>query len=227
MSPSKPSIVFAHGLWADGSCYSKLIPVLQSEGHEVVSAQNPLDSLAGDVEAVHHALGRVSAPALLVGHSWGGYVITAAGTDERVAGLLYIAALAPDAGETPQDLIGKFEAPPLFSRLDNEEGRIWISREGIFDFVGDLPEAEQQVVWATQGAPRAEVLGSTVAEPAWRTKPSWFLVTTQDRAVNPDLQRFAAERMGATAVEVESAHVPMLSRPEAVLDLIRTAVRSL
>ncbi|MGW2276263.1 alpha/beta fold hydrolase [Streptomyces yangpuensis] len=227
MSSSKPSIVFAHGLWADGSCYSKLIPVLQSEGHEVVSAQNPLDSLAGDVEAVHHALGRVSSPALLVGHSWGGYVITAAGTDERVAGLVYIAALGPDAGETPQDLIGKFEAPPLFSHLDNEEGRIWISRDGISDFVGDLPEAEQQVVWATQGAPRAEVLGSTVEDPAWKSKPSWFLVTTQDRAVNPDLQRFAAERMGATAVEVASAHVPMLSRPEAVLDLIRRAAASL
>ncbi|MBZ9598662.1 MULTISPECIES: alpha/beta fold hydrolase [Streptomyces] len=227
MSPSKPSIVFAHGLWADGSCYSKLIPVLQSEGHEVVSAQNPLDSLAGDVEAVHHALGRVGGPTLLVGHSWGGYVITAAGTDERVAGLVYIAALAPDAGETPQDLIGKFEPPPLFSHLDNEEGRIWISRDGISDFVGDLPEAEQRVVWATQGAPRAEVLGSTVEDPAWKSKPSWFLVTTQDRAVNPDLQRFAAQRMGATSVEVPSAHVPMLSRPEAVLDLIRTAAASL
>ncbi|MFG2340128.1 alpha/beta fold hydrolase [Streptomyces yangpuensis] len=227
MSPSKPSIVFAHGLWADGSCYSKLIPVLQNEGHEVVSAQNPLDSLAGDVEAVHHALGRVGGPALLVGHSWGGYVITAAGTDERVAGLVYIAALGPDAGETPQDLIGKFDAPPLFSHLDNEEGRIWISRDGISDFVGDLPEAEQRVVWATQGAPRAEVLGSTVEDPAWKSKPSWFLVTTQDRAVNPELQRFAAQRMGATSVEVASAHVPMLSRPEVVLDLIRNAAASL
>ncbi|MFC9584295.1 alpha/beta hydrolase [Streptomyces yangpuensis] len=140
---------------------------------------------------------------------------------------VYIGALAPDAGETPQDLIGKFDAPPLFSRLDNEEGRIWISRDGISDFVGDLPEAEQRVVWATQGAPREEVLGSTVDDPAWRSKPSWFLITTQDRAVDPELQRFAAQRMGATSVEVASAHVPMLSRPEAVLDLIRNAAASL
>ncbi|MER6213415.1 MULTISPECIES: alpha/beta fold hydrolase [unclassified Streptomyces] len=226
MSPSKPSIVFAHGLWADGSCYSKLIPALQREGHEVVSAQNSLDSLDGDVDAVHRALGRVSAPALLVGHSWGGYVITAAGTDARVAGLVYLAALAPDSGETPEELIGKFDPPPLFSHLDQEDGRIWISRDGISDFCGDLPEEEQRLVWATQGAPRAEVLGSTVGDPAWRTRPSWFLVTTRDRAVNPELQRFAAQRMGATVAEADSSHVPMLSRPQEVLELIRTAAGS-
>ncbi|RSS37156.1 alpha/beta hydrolase [Streptomyces sp. WAC07061] len=226
MSPSKPSIVFAHGLWADGSCYSKLIPVLQSEGHEVVSAQNTLDSLEGDVDAVHRALGRVSAPAVLVGHSWGGYVITAAGTDERVKGLVYVAALGPDADESPEELIGKFDPPPLFSHLDNEDGRIWIARDGISHFCGDLPQAEQQLVWATQGAPRAEVLGSRLDEPAWRIRPSWFLVATRDHAVNPELQRFCAQRMGATLAEVESSHTPMLSRPEAVLDLIRTAARS-
>ena len=146
MAPSKPSIVFAHGLWADGSCYSKLIPVLQREGYEVVSAQNSLDSLEGDVEAVHRALGRVSSPAVLVGHSWGGFVITAAGTDERVAGLVYIGALGPESGETPQELIGRFDAPPLFSHLDTEDGRIWISRDGISDFCGDLPEEEQRAV---------------------------------------------------------------------------------
>ncbi|MEU3315631.1 alpha/beta hydrolase [Streptomyces sp. NPDC006662] len=226
MSSSKPSIVFAHGLWADGSCYSKLIPALQREGHEVVSAQNSLDSLDGDVDAVHRALARVSAPALLVGHSWGGYVITAAGTDARVAGLVYLAALAPDSGETPEELIGKFDPPPLFSHLEQEDGRIWISRDGISDFCGDLPEEEQRLVWATQGAPRAEVLGSTVDDPAWRVRPSWFLVTTRDRAVDPELQRFAAQRMGATTAEADSSHVPMLSRPQEVLDLIRTAARS-
>ncbi|MEV0000047.1 alpha/beta hydrolase [Streptomyces sp. NPDC050848] len=226
MSPSKPSIVFAHGLWADGSCYSKLIPTLQREGHEVVSAQNSLDSLEGDVDAVHRALARVNSPAILVGHSWGGCVITAAGTDDRVAGLVYIAALGPDAGENPQELIGKFEAPPLFSRLDTEDDRIWISRDGISDFCGDLPKEDQKLVWATQGAPRTAVLGATIDNPAWKSKPSWFLVTTQDRAVNPEPQRFAAQRMGATVAEVDSAHIPMLSQPDAVLDLIRTAARS-
>ncbi|MFE3579796.1 alpha/beta fold hydrolase [Streptomyces vinaceus] len=226
MSPSKPSIVFAHGLWADGSCYSKLIPALQRDGHEVVSAQNALDSLEGDVDAVHRALARVSAPAILVGHSWGGFVITAAGTDKRVAGLVYIAALAPDSGETPQDLIGKFDPPPLFSHLDAEDGRLWIARDGIADFCGDLPEAEQQLVWATQGSAAEAVLGASTDDPAWRTKPSWFCVTGQDHAVVPALQRFEVERMGATAVEVDSSHVPMLSQPEVVLDLIRQAARS-
>ncbi|MFD7084093.1 alpha/beta fold hydrolase [Streptomyces sp. NPDC059918] len=226
MSPRKPSIVFAHGLWADGSCYSKLIPVLQREGHEVVSAQNALNTLEGDVDAVHRALARVSSPAILVGHSWGGFVITAAGTDERVAGLVYIAALAPDAGETAQDLIGRFDAPPLFSHLDAEDGRLWINRDGISDFCGDLPEAEQQLVWATQGSAAEALLGATTADPAWRTKPSWFCVTGQDHAVVPELQRFEVGRMGATAVDVDSSHVPMLSHPEVVLDLIRDAAGS-
>src|SRR5207253_10669490 len=114
---SKPSIVFAHGLWADGSCFSKLIPTLQAEGHEVIAAQNSLDSLKGDVAAVTRALGRVSSPAILAGHSYGGTVITAAGTDHRVAGLVYIAALAPDEGETGQSLVGRYPttdiSPPI------------------------------------------------------------------------------------------------------------------
>ncbi|MFJ7206520.1 alpha/beta fold hydrolase [Streptomyces sp. NPDC098789] len=225
MAPSKPSIVFAHGLWADGSCYSKLIPTLQQEGHEVVSAQNTLDTLDGDVDAVRRALARVGSPAILVGHSWGGFVITAAGTDARVAGLVYVSALAPDAGETPQDLIGKFAPPPLFSHLDAEDGRLWISRDGISDFCGDLPEAEQQLVWATQVSAGEAVLGASTDDPAWRTKPSWFVISRQDRAVDPELQRFEAERMGATVVEVDSSHVPMLSHPDVVLDAIRAAAR--
>ncbi|MFI8823832.1 alpha/beta fold hydrolase [Streptomyces sp. NPDC053431] len=226
MSPSKPSVVFAHGLWADGSCYSKLIPVLQREGHEVVSAQNSLDSLEGDVDAVRRALARVSAPAILVGHSWGGFVITAAGTDERVAGLVYIAALAPDAGETAQELIGRFDPPPLFAHLEEEDGRIWIARDGISDFCGDLSEADQQLVWATQTSASSQVLGASTDAPAWKSKPSWYVVAGQDHAVVPAHQRFAADRMGATTVETDSAHVVMLSQPEVVLDVIRSAAAS-
>lgn len=227
MPPAKPSIVFAHGLWADGSCFSKLIPVLQAEGHEVVSAQNPTDSLEGDVDAVHRALDRVSGPALIVGHSWGGFVITAAGTHDKVAGLVYVAALAPDAGETPQDLFGKYDPPPLFGHLDEQDGRLWINRDGIADFCGDLPAAEQLVVWATQTSANAAVLGATTETPAWRTKPSWYLVAQQDHAIVPDLQRFMSKRIGATTREVDSSHTPMLSHPDAVLDLIRTAAATL
>ncbi len=224
---TKPSIVFAHGLWADGSCFGKLIPTLQQEGHEVVSAQNTLDTLEGDVDAVSRALARVSSPAILVGHSWGGFVITAAGTDDRVAGLVYIAALGPDSGETPQDLIGKYDPPPLFNHLDIEDGRIWIARDGIAHFCGDLSEQDQQLVWATQGAPRAEVLSaSRTDKPAWRTKPSWYIVAKQDHAINPELERFMAQRMGSTTIEADTSHVPMLSDPGLVLDMIRTAAKS-
>ncbi|MEV7419407.1 alpha/beta hydrolase [Streptomyces sp. NPDC089919] len=223
----KPSIVFAHGLWADGSCFSKLIPALQADGHEVVSAQNPTDSLEGDVEAVHRALDRVSGPALLVGHSWGGFVITAAGTHDKAAGLVYLAALAPDTGETPQDLFAKFDPPPLFAHLDEQQGRLWIARDGISHFCGDLPEDEQRLVWATQTSANAAVLGATTDTPAWRTKPSWFLVAQQDHAIDPGLQRFMAQRIGATTREADSSHTPMLSHPDTVLDLIRTAAATL
>ncbi|WP_330300469.1 alpha/beta fold hydrolase [Streptomyces sp. NBC_00503] len=223
MASPKPSIVFAHGLWADGSCFSKLIPTLQREGHEVISAQNTLESLEGEVDAIHRALERVSAPAILVGHSWGGFVISAAGNHEKVAGLVYVAALSPEADESAQEQIGRFTTPELFSHLQEENGRIWIARDGISYFCGDLSPEDQQLVWATQGAPRAEILTATTDNPAWKSKPTWYLLTTQDQAVHPELQRFVSQRMGATTVEVNSSHVPMLSQPEAVLDLIRKA----
>jgi pimeloyl-ACP methyl ester carboxylesterase len=225
-TPTKPSIVFAHGLWADGSCFSKLIPSLQADGHEVVSAQNSLDTLKGDVDAVTRALGRVSSPAILVGHSYGGTVITAAGADDRVAGLVYIAALAPDDSETSQSLIAKFPTADVFSRLEVADGRIWLSRDGIECFAGDLSEEEKKVVWATQGAPTANLLDQKMQGTAWKTKPSWYIVGKNDRTVHPELERFCAKRMGATTLEVASSHVPMLSQPSFVLDVIRTAAKA-
>jgi pimeloyl-ACP methyl ester carboxylesterase len=220
---SKPSIVFAHGLWADGSCYGKLIPTLQAQGHQVVSAQNSLDTLAGDVAAVTRALGRVSSPAILVGHSYGGTIITAAGTDERLAGLVYLAALAPDADETSQSLQDKFPTTDVFAHIEVAEGRIWLRPDGIGCFAGDLSEQEQQLVWATQGVPDLNLFNQTVEGTAWRSKPSWYVVASHDRTVHPELQRFVAQRMGATTYEVASSHVPMLSNPGLVLDAIRAA----
>src|SRR6266496_6418019 len=150
---TKPSIVFAHGIWADGSSFSKVIPPLQAEGHEVIAAQYGLDTLKGDVDAVIRSLGRVSSPAILVGHSYGGTVITAAGMDDRLAGLVYIAALAPDADETSQSLQAKFPTTDVFAHIEIAEGRIWLRPSGIGCFAGDLSEQEQQLVWATQGVP--------------------------------------------------------------------------
>jgi pimeloyl-ACP methyl ester carboxylesterase len=224
--PAKPSIVFAHGLWADGSCYSKVIPALEADGHQVVSAQNSLDTLEGDVATVTRALGRVSSPAILVGHSYGGTVITAAGTDDRVAGLVYIAALAPDADETSQSLQDKFPATEIFAHIEVADGRIWMLPSGIGFFAGDLPEHEQDLVWATQGVPDADLFNQKLPGTAWRTKPSWYVVANNDQTVNPELERFVAKRMGAHTYDVDSSHVPMLSHPDFVLDVIRDAAKA-
>jgi pimeloyl-ACP methyl ester carboxylesterase len=223
MSQTKPSIIFAHGLWADGSCFSKLIPPLQADGHQVIAAQYGLDTPEGDVETVIRTLGRVNSPAILVGHSYGGSVITAAGTDDRVVGLVYIAALAPDADETSQTLQDKFPTTDVFGHIEVADGRIWLLPDGIDCFAGDLPEAEKQLVWATQYAPDAGLFSHDAEGVAWRSKPSWYIRATQDHTVHPDLERFVAERMGATLYNVDSSHVPMLSHPDVVLDVIRTA----
>src|ERR1700736_2616166 len=158
----KPGIVFVHGLWADGSCYSKVIPALQAEGYQVISTQNSLDTLEGDVAAVKRALGRVNSPAILVGHSYAGTVITAAGADDRVAGLVYICALAPDEDETSQSQQSNFPKTDVFSHIDVVDGRIWLRPEGTKYFCGDLSEKEQKLVWATQGVPRPALFHSKV-----------------------------------------------------------------
>jgi pimeloyl-ACP methyl ester carboxylesterase len=220
---TKPSIVFAHGLWADGSCFSKLIPALQAEGHEVMASQHGLDSLAADVACVKTCLARVSSPAILVGHSYGGTLITHAGTDARVAGLVYIAALAPDADETSQGLLAKFPTTAVFSHIEVSDGRIWLKKTGIPHFAGDLSDVDQKLVYATQGAPVADLFNQKVDGTAWKSKPSWYVLATQDETVHPDMQQFASKRMQATVTEVAASHVPMLSRPDVVLDVIRKA----
>jgi pimeloyl-ACP methyl ester carboxylesterase len=224
---AKPSIVFAHGLWADGSCFQKLIPALQAEGHQVICSQHGLDSLKGDVECVTRCFGRVSGPVVLVGHSYGGTLITHAGTDPRVAALVYIAALAPDETETSQSQQEKFPVTPVFSHIEVVDGRIWLRPEGVPDFCGDVPEAEQKLVWATQAVPVPDLFTQKLDGVAWRTKPSWYVVAKQDRTVNPELERFAAKRMGARTVEVDASHVPMLSKPDVVLGVIRDAANAL
>ena len=223
---TKPSIVFCHGIWGDGSCFSKVIPTLQAEGHDVIAAQYGLDTQAADVAAVKRTLGRVSSPALLVGHSYGGAVITAAGTDDRVAGLVYIAAVAPDAGETVNGQLSQFPTTEVFKHIEVAEGRVWMFPEGVKYFAGDLSEQEQKVVWATHYAPAADVFDQKVAGTAWKSKPRWFVRAANDHTVHPELQRFVAHRMGATVTSLDSSHVPMLSKPDVVLDVIRSAANA-
>jgi pimeloyl-ACP methyl ester carboxylesterase len=212
MSPTKPSIVFAHGIWADGSCFNKVIPTLLAEGYEAISAQYGLDTNVEDVAATVRTLGRVSSPAILVGHSYGGSVITAAGTDDRVVGLVYICALGPDETETSQGQQDKFPQTDVL-----------MLPGGAKYFCGDLSEADQKLVYATHFAPAADLFLHNAPGVAWRTKPSWAIVGANDHTVNPDLERASAKRMGATTYELASSHVPMLSQPERVLEVIRAA----
>jgi len=225
MTQSKPGIVFCHGLWADGSCFSKLIGPLQAEGYECIAAQYGLNTTAEDVALVKATIGRVGGPVILVGHSYGGSVITGAGTDDRVVGLVYICALAPDADESSQTQQSNFPKTDVFSHIEVLDGRIWLSREGTTHFCGDLSEQEQKMVWATQGVPRPDLFEAKAGGTAWKTKPSWYIVGKQDRTVHPDLERAMAKRMNATTYELDSSHVPMLSQPERVLEVIRAAAK--
>ena len=223
----KLSIVFCHGLWADGSCFSKLIPTLRAEGHECITAEYGLDSLQGDVDCTIRALGRVPSPAILVGHSYGGTVITGAGNDDRVVGLVYLCALAPDETETSQSEQDKFPKTAVFSHIEVAENRVWLLRSGVDYFCGDLTPDEKEIVWATSMSPVADLFNQKVEGTAWRTRPSAYVVGTHDHTVNPELERAAAERMGATTYEIDSDHVPMMSHPETVLTAIRNLVDSL
>src|SRR5215475_8690890 len=226
MSPQrKPTIVFCHGIWADGSCFSKVIPALQGDGYEVIAVQYSLESFEEDVATVKRTLNRVGSPVLLVGHSYGGATITASGVDNRVAGLVYIGAVAPDVGETVQDQLNKYPTD-IFSRVEVADGRAWMLPNGTEFFAGDLSEAEEKLVWATHYAPvfdlfHQQKLGAN--DIAWRSKPSWYILATQDHTVHHDLQRWVSKRMGATVTEVASSHVPMLSQPDIVIDVIRKA----
>ncbi|WP_375783488.1 alpha/beta fold hydrolase [Bradyrhizobium sp. Pha-3] len=223
---AKPSIVFAHGIWADGSCFQKLIPALRAEGHDVMAAQYGLDTLKGDVDATIRTFGRVKGPIVLVGHSYGGTVITHAGMDKRVAALVYIAALGPDETETSQGQQDQFPKTDVFNHIEVADGRVWVKPEGVFCFAGDLSAEEQGIVYATHFAPALDLFTQKLDGVAWRSKPSWSIVATEDRTVNPQLERFAAKRMGAKIVELKSSHVPMLSQPKAVLEVIREAAKA-
>lgn len=222
---AKPAIVFCHGIWADGSCFNKVIPALLADGHEVIAVQYGLDSYEEDLATVRRTLNRVGSPVLLVGHSYGGATITGVGMDGRVAGLVFIAAVAPDAGETVQNQLDKYPSD-IFSRVEVADGRAWMLPSGTEFFAGDLPEDEQKLIWATHYAPVADLFHQQKLTPdqvAWKTKPSWYVLATQDHTVHPELQRWVSGRMGAVVTTVDSSHVPMLSQPDVVIDVIRTA----
>ncbi|HET7234452.1 MAG TPA: alpha/beta hydrolase [Longimicrobium sp.] len=215
------NVVLVHGAYADGSSFAKVIPLLRARGMEVVAVQNPLTSLAADVEATRRAIARMGGPVILVGHSSGGVVITEAGNDPKVAGLVFISAIAPDAGQSTADAVrGYPPTPGLAQQKADASGYLWLTRQGADeDFVPDLPAAERALVYETQGPWNSTFLAEKITTAAWRTKPSWFIVVN-DRMVPPTYERDAARRMNATTVVLTSGHVPMLSQPAQVAAVI-------
>jgi pimeloyl-ACP methyl ester carboxylesterase len=212
--------VIVHGAWADGSSWSKVIPLLQAKGFHVVAVQNPLTSLADDVAVTKRAIASQDGPVLLVGHSYGGVVITEAGNDPKVAGLVYVAALAPSEGESVASITKSFPPAPLGSEVRADaDGFLTLSPKGIAeDFAQDLPDKEKEVLTATQSPTAAAVFGATVTTAAWKTKPSWCVIASNDRAVSPELEKAESTAMKATSITLPSSHVPMLSHPKEVAD---------
>jgi pimeloyl-ACP methyl ester carboxylesterase len=219
------NIVIVHGAWSDGSSWSKVIPLLQAKGFHVVAVQNPLTSLADDVAATKRAIALQDGPVLLVGHSYGGVVITEAGNDPKVVGLVYVAALAPSEGESVASITKPFPPAPLGGEVKADaEGFLMVTPKGIAeDFAQDLSDKEKQVLTATQSPTSAAVFGATVTTAAWKTKPSWCVIASNDRAVSPELEKAEATTMKATSITLPSSHVPMLSHPKEVADFIEQA----
>jgi len=216
------NVVLVHGAWADGSSWVKVIPLLEKAGLNVVAVQNPLMSLADDVATTKRAIALQDGPVLLVGHSYGGVVITEAGNDPKVVGLVYVAAFAPDAGQALGDLGKEFPPAPGGAEVrPDSAGFLKITTKGVVEsFAQDLPMQARRVLAVTQGPTNAGAFGGKVTSAAWKAKPSWYVVASNDRMIQPDLERKFAKAMGAKTITLPSSHVPMLSHPAAVAQLI-------
>ncbi len=218
------NVVLVHGLFADGSCWSEVIPRLQAAGLNVASVQNPLTTLDEAVAETQRVLARQDGPTVLAGHSFSGMIVTEAGVDPQVSALVYVAARAPDADEDYSALAKSYPTPPASAGIvfDGDEGRL---TEAAFlrDFAGDVPEAKAKVLYAVQEPFHKALLAGRTKHAAWRAKPSFYAVSTEDRTINPDLQRFMAKRMGATTVELKSSHLSIISHPQEVAALILQA----
>ena len=223
-APKAKNVVLVHGLFADGSCWSEVIARLQSKGLNATAVQNPLTTLPEAVAAAEKVLARQDGPTVLVGHSFSGMIVTEAGVHPNVSALVYVAARAPDAGEDYTALAKTYPTPPASAGIvfDGDEGRL---SEAAFlrDFAGDLPEAKAKVLYAVQQPFQKALLTGKTTQAAWRSKPSFYAVSTEDRTINPDLERFMAKRMGATTIEVKASHLALISQPDTIANLILKA----
>ena len=219
------NIVLVHGAWADGSCWSRVIGLLEAKGFHAVAVQNPLTSLADDVAATKRIIALQDGPVILVGHSYAGVVITEAGNDPKVVGLVYVAAFAPGEGESINSVSKPYPPAPLGSELrPDAQGFLTATRKGIAeDMAQDLPGREQEILTATQGQTAAAVFGATVTTAAWKSKPSWALIAGNDRAIPPELEKDEAAIIKATSITLPSNHLAMLSHPREVAELIEQA----
>lgn len=219
------NVVLVHGLYADGSSWGKVIPLLQAQGLHVTAVQNPTTSFQDDVDAVRRVLALQDGPTLLVAHSYGGMVISEAGTDPKVSGLVYVAARAPDAGEDYAALVKRFPTAPAGAGLTWEADGFGALSENAFlnDFAGDLPRDEARAYYAVQQRIGKPVTQARTTVAAWRQKPTWYAVSARDRTIDPDLERYMAKRMGATTIELQASHVSLLSHPREIADLILQA----
>ena len=220
------NVVLVHGLFADGSCWSEVIARLQSTGLNVTAVQNPLTSLEDSVAATRRVLMAQDGPTVLVGHSYAGMIITEAGIDPKVSALVYVAARAPDAGEDYAALAKQFPTPPASA------GIVWSGDYGqlseaafLRDFAGDVPADKARVLYAVQEPFNRALTTARTSVAAWRSKPSFYAVSTQDRTIDPDLERFMAKRMGAKTVEVPASHLSLISQPDTIARLIIEATR--
>jgi pimeloyl-ACP methyl ester carboxylesterase len=223
-APKARNVVLVHGLFADGSSWSEVIARLQATGLNVTSVQNPLTTLPEAVASAERVLARQDGPTVLVGHSFSGMIVTEAGMHPNVSALVYVAARAPDAGEDYTALAKTFPTPPASAGIlfDGDEGRL---SEAAFlrDFAGDLPEAKAKVLYAVQEPFQKALLAGRTTQAAWRSKPSFYAVSTEDRTINPDLERFMAKRMGAKTIEVKASHLSLISHPAEITRLILEA----
>ena len=222
--PKAQNVVLVHGLFADGSCWTEVIARLQAAGLNAIAVQNPLTTLPEAVASAERVLARLDGPTVLVGHSFSGMIVTEAGMHPNVSALVYVAARAPDAGEDYTALAKTFPTPPASAGIvfDGDEGRL---SEAAFlrDFAGDLPEAKAKVLYAVQQPFHKALLMGKTTHAAWRSKPSFYAVSTEDRTINPDLERFMAKRMGAKTIEVKASHLALISRPDEITRLILEA----
>jgi pimeloyl-ACP methyl ester carboxylesterase len=225
MSSTAANVVLVHGGFVDGSGWQPVYDVLKRDGYQVSIVQNPTLTLEGDAEATRLILDRQNGPTILVGHSYGGAVISEAGNHPRVSALVYIAAFAPDKGESVNTLIADpLPGAPVPPILPPVNGFLFLDRDQFHDsFAGDLPASQAEFLADSQVPWGVGALGGTVTEPAWRTKPSWYLVATDDRMIPPPAQRAMSERAGATVVEAAGSHAIYVSQPEAVAELIKKA----